>query len=128
MPTYTLIFGSALVLLGLGGFLATGARAPTALIPVFLGLPLVVLAVVGLKGSERARRHSMHAAVLLALLGFVGSAQGLIGLTLLLAGGDVKRPAAAVMQSAMALVCLVFIALGVRSFLSALARRRRGTD
>lgn len=128
MPTYTLIFGSALVLLGLGGFLATGARAVTALIPVFLGLPVVILGVVALKGSERARRHSMHAAVLLALLGFVGSAPGLIGLIRLLGGGDVKRPAAAVMQSAMALVCLAFIAFGVRSFLSARARRRRSTD
>lgn len=128
MPTYTLIFGSALVLLGLGGFLATGARAATALIPSFLGLPLVILGVVALRGSERARRHSMHAAVLLALLGFVGSAQGLIGLARLLSGGDVKRPAAAVTQSVMALVCLAFIALGVRSFLFARARRRRGTD
>ena len=128
MPTYTLIFGSALVLLGLGGFLATGARAVTALIPVFLALPLVTLGLVALKGSERARRQSMHAAVLRALLGFVGSAQGLIGLARLLGGGDMNRPVAAVMQSAMALVCLAFIALGVRSFISARARRRWGTD
>jgi hypothetical protein len=128
MPRYALIFGSALVLLGLGGFLATGARAVTALIPAFVGLPLVVLGVVGLRGSERSRRHSMHAAVLLALLGFAGAAPGLIGLTRLLGGGDVKRPAAAVMQSAMALVCLAFVALGVRSFLSARAQRRQSTD
>ena len=128
MPTYTVIFGSALMLLGLGGFLATGARAATALIPVFLGLPLVILGVVALKGSERARRHSMHAAVLLAMLGFVGSAPGLIGLARLLGGEDVNRPAAAVMQSAMALVCLAFIAFGVWSFLSVRARRRRSRD
>jgi len=128
MPTSTVIFGSALVLLGLGGFLATGARAATALIPLFLGVPVVILGGVALKGSERARRHSMHAAVLLALLGFLGSAPGLIGIARLLGGGDVKRPAAAVMQGAMALICLVFIVLGVRSFLIARARRRRNTD
>ena len=127
MPTYTLIFGSALLLLGLGGFLATGAHAVTALIPAFVGLPLVVLGMVGLRGSERSRRHSMHAAVLLALLGFAGAAPGLIALTRLLGGEDVKRPAAAVMQSAMAIVCLAFVALGVRSFLSARAQRRQST-
>jgi len=127
MPTYALIFGSALVLLGLGGFLATGAYAVTALIPAFFGLPLVILGLVGLRGSERARRHSMHAAVLLAMLGFAGAAPGLIGLARLLGGGEVKRPTAAVMQSAMALVCLAFVAIGVWSFLSARAQRRRST-
>jgi hypothetical protein len=126
MPGYTLVSGCVLVLLGVGGYLGTGARSVTALIPAFAGIPLVILGVVAMKGSERSRKHAMHAAVALALLGFAGAARGLAGLAAMLAGGDVQRPTAIVMQSLMALVCAAFVALGVQSFLAARARRKRG--
>jgi hypothetical protein len=125
MSRQTLVFGGILILLGLGGFLGTGARSVTALIPAFVGLPMVALGLVALRGSERSSGYALGAAVALALLGFAGAARGLIKLPELLAGGDVERPIAIVMQSAMALVCAVFVALGIRWAVSSRARRDR---
>jgi hypothetical protein len=124
MPKYALAFGTILVLLGLGGFLGTDARSVTALIPAFVGIVLLLLGATALIGSERSRKHAMHAAIVLATLGFAGAARGLIGLAVLTGGGTVERPVAVVMQSLMALLCAAFVVLGVRSFLSARARRR----
>jgi hypothetical protein len=128
MPKYALVFGSVLVLLGIGGFAGTGARSVTALIPAFAGVLFLILGIIAQKGSSQARRHAMHGAVILALLGFAGAGRGLVGLAILLGGGNVQRPVAVVMQSAMALVCAAFFGLGMRSFLSARGQRSQGED
>jgi hypothetical protein len=89
----------------------------TALIPAFLGIPIEIAGFAALK--EAWRKHAMHVAVLLALLGFLGSARGLVSLPALLTGGEVARPAAVVAQSLTALLCLAFVVLAVRSFIQA---------
>ncbi len=110
--------GSLLVLTGLGGFAAYGS--PTALIPLGFG---VVLGACGLVArNEKLRKHAMHAAAAVALLGFVPSVSGLLGIPGLLAG-EAARPAAVVLRSVMALLCLVFLVAAVRSFVA--ARRSR---
>lgn len=121
MPQITIVFGALLCIVGLGFFLGTGAASVTALIPAFLGLPLCLLG--ALARRESWRRHAMHGAVLIGLLGFLGSARGLLQLPALLAGGDVARPAAVAAQSITAALCLAFVILCVRSFVE--ARRKR---
>jgi hypothetical protein len=99
----------------------TGAVSLTALIPAAFG---VVLAIAGvLARNDRMRMHAMHAAVLVALLGFVGSARGLLGIGTVL-DGTAARPAAVVAQAIMAVLTLGYVVLAVRSFIE--ARRRRG--
>ncbi len=44
----------------------------------------------------------------------------------LITGSAVERPAAAVAQTLMALICLAFVGFGVKSFID--ARRRRDTS
>lgn len=110
--------GSLLVLTGLGGFAAYGS--PTALIPLGFGVALGVCGLVA--RNEKLRKHAMHAAAAVALLGFVPSVPGLLGIPALLAG-EATRPAAVVLRSAMALLCLVFLVAAVRSFVA--ARRAR---
>jgi hypothetical protein len=61
----------------------------------------------------------MHAAVLLALLGFLGSARGLVQIPALLAGAELARPAAVAAQSITAGLCLLFVGLAVSSFIRA---------
>ena len=115
-----LLVGLLLVLTGIGGFAAF--RSPTALIPVAFG---VLLAACGLLArKESLRKHAMHAAAAVALLGFVPSVPGLLGIPALLAG-EAARPAAVVLRSVMALLCLGFLTVAVRSFVA--ARRARGT-
>lgn len=110
--------GSLLVLTGLGGFAAYGS--PTALIPLGFGVALGACGLVA--RNEKLRKHAMHAAAAVALLGFVPSVPGLLGIPALLAG-EATRPAAVVLRSAMALLCLVFLVAAVRSFVA--ARRAR---
>jgi len=121
MPYVTMALGSLLFLIGVGFYFGTGATSVTALIPAFLGIPIEIAGVVALR--ERWRKHAMHAAVLVALLGFLGSARGLLSLPALLSGAELARPAAVAAQSITAVLCLVFVGLAVNSFIQA---RRTG--
>jgi multisubunit Na+/H+ antiporter MnhF subunit len=124
MPRLTIVFALILVALGVGFWLGTGRQSATALIPAFLGVPMAAL---GLWAARRsARGVPMHIAVVLAVLGFAGSVSGVPKLVTHLGGGEVARPEAVLAQSLMALVCLVYVILGVRSFV--VARRRRGAE
>lgn len=121
MSATTLALGIALIVLGVGSYILTGAVSVTALIPAVFGAVFVVAGL--LARSDRWRMHAMHAAVLVALLGFLGSARGLLGLGKVFDGTAV-RPAAIIAQSIMALLTLGYIALSVRSFISARRARR----
>jgi hypothetical protein len=117
MPRITVLTGAILIVLGVASYLATGRASVTALIPAFFGLPILILGWLATRVTWR--RHAMHAATGLALLGLLGSARGVPATITLLSGSTVERPAAAVAQSVMALVCLVFLVLAVRSFVTA---------
>ncbi len=118
MPRIAMIFGAALIAVGLIGYVAAQFASLTALIPALFGVLLVAL---GWLAEIRpgARQHAMHAAAALALVGLLATARGLLKLPTLLGGGELERPAAVVSQSVMALVCLVFLVLCVQSFVQA---------
>lgn len=111
----TIGIGSALIVLGVAGYVATGAASATALIPSFFGVPLVLLGLMA--RNEHRRKLAMHIAVVVGLLAFLGSVPGLLNLVRMIGGAEVARPAAAVMQSIMALLTGVFVALCVKSFI-----------
>ena len=116
MASTTIVFGLVLTLLGVCGYFLTGTSSLTALIPALFGLLLVVLGF--LARSEGIRMHAMHAAVTIALVGCIAAVASLLRTPLGL------RPSVAVYsQMAMALVTGIYVALCVRSFIS--ARRAR---
>jgi hypothetical protein len=117
MPYVTMALGSLLFLIGIGFYFGTGATSLTALIPAFLGIPIEIAGFAARR--EGWRKHAMHAAVLLALLGFLGSARGLLSLPALLSGAELARPAAVAAQSITAVLCAVFVGLAVNSFIQA---------
>jgi hypothetical protein len=117
----TIAFGVVLIVLGVAGYFGSGAVSVTALIPAIFGVVLAALGVVA--RNEAMRKHAMHGAVLVGLLGFLGSARGLLRLPALMSGGEVARPAAVIAQSVMAILMLLFVALCVRSFINARVRR-----
>jgi FtsH-binding integral membrane protein len=121
MAKITLWFGLGLMALGIVGYIGSGAESFTALIPAVLGLVLAVLGVVG--AQESRRMMAMHIAVLVAVIGILGSVGGLTSLPDLLSGNDLERPWAVGVQSIMAIVLVVYVVLGVRSFIA--ARRAR---
>ena len=121
MAAITLALGASLIVLGVAGYVLTGAVSVTALIPAAFGVLFVLAGL--LARSDRWRMHAMHAAVLVALLGFLGSARGLLGLGKVFDGTAV-RPAAIVAQTIMALLTLGYIVVAVRSFVQARKARR----
>ena len=121
MPRITMAYAVALMLLGVIGYLATGMVSVTALIPMYFGLPVMAVSI-GAKHPAR-RKHAMHIAAILGLLGFLGSARGLGGFFTLIGGGEVARPGAVVSQTIMAILSLIFVLLCVKSFIDARKNR-----
>ena len=123
MARITIAVGVLLIVLGLIGYFGTGMVSWTALIPAFFGLPLVILGVLALQ--EGLRKHAMHAAVVVGLIGFLGGAFSFV--RPLLSEGEMK-PMAATMQALMALICAVFVGLGVKSFINARRARKQNVS
>ena len=121
MAKTTILFGVMLILLGFFAYVLSGAVSVTALIPAFFGAPIAALGLFAMKPG--ARKHAMHAAAALGLLGFLGSVPGVIKLIQWATGTEPERPAAVITQAIMAVLCAAFVALCVRSFID--ARRRR---
>ena len=124
MPFVTIGYGVILTAVGIVGYFATGQVSITALIPTFLGVPVVICGV--LARNERLLKHAMHGAVLFALLGLLGTLRSPTKLPALL-DGTAERPAATIAQVLTLLSSSVFVALSVRSFIVA-RRARQNTD
>jgi hypothetical protein len=121
MASTTIALGVALIILGLAGYLLTGAASLTALIPAAFGIVILLAGLIG--RDERRRKHAIHVAVVVALLGLLGSIRGLLQIGAVFAG-TAARPAAVVSQAVMAVLTLGYVIVAVRSFIA--ARRRRG--
>jgi len=118
VPHITVLFGLLLVALGVGGYVGTGSEHLTALIPAGFGLALGLLGLVALK--DNLRKHAMHLAAMVGLLGAIG---GAVTLLLPFIKGAPADPVASGCKAAMTVLCLVFVGLCVNSFVQ--ARRRR---
>src|SRR4051812_6466988 len=105
MPKIAIAFGIALTLLGVIFYFGTGMVSVTALIPAFVGVPLAILGVAARGAREGVRKHIMHLAAMLGLVGFVApiarlASKGFGGATSVVAE-----------QLLMAVLCIVFVAL-----------------
>ncbi len=121
MANVTMRFALSLMLLGFGGFVATGSQHPTALIPTGFGL---LLGICGLLARKPERRKLfMHIAVTLGLVGFLATVTSIYKVTQIAQHQVVVRHAAVYSQFIMCLLCLLFVILCVRSFIA--ARRTR---
>ena len=122
MSSTTLAFAFAYLVLGIGGFVLTGSTHKTALIPCVFGVLFLIFGLLARK--DNFRKHVMHAAVLIALLAFLGTARSLSHLPELF-NGTAEKPAAIITQSLNAGLSLLYIILAVRSFIQ--ARRARSS-
>lgn len=115
MITVTRLVGAALIVVGLAGWLIAGGpgTSATALLPAGLGVVLLALGL--LAAREALHRHMIHAALVVALLGLLGTAPNAAPL---LAGSEMDS-VAAWSSLVTAAVCLIYLALGIRSFVAA---------
>jgi len=123
MPSTSIVSGVLLILIGIAGYvfsIVDGNTSLTALIPAAFGLLLLILGLLA-KSKENLRKHLMHAAVLVGLLGFIIPTARLASQM-----SNIKVSLAVLSQAAMALICLFFVILSIQSFVN--ARRDRTTD
>jgi hypothetical protein len=119
VPKLSINIGVLLIILGFFSYIATEMVSLTALIPSLFGIVFVGLGLLA-KKSDNMQKHSMHAAMLLALLGLGGSFTGLRQITAALFGGEMPvRFTAASSQAVMAVLCIFFLAFGIKSFIDA---------
>ena len=107
MPKVTLAFAVALILLGTVAFYVSSSR--TALLPAATGLALLAcggLAVV----FDGARKHLMHVAAVVALLGALAPAAALA------IRAAKMSPLALSVNVGMLLLCATLLALQIRAF------------
>jgi hypothetical protein len=126
MPNTAIAFGGVLCAIGLWGYFGAEPerQSVTALIPFFFGDALILCGVLAYNAAWR--KHAMHAAAAIALLGFLAAAgRGIPKLGQAISDDPTLHRAPRLILL-MALVCLVFVAICVWSFISARRRRAAG--
>ncbi len=123
MAKLTIVFGVLLIGVGVAGYVATGSMHPTALIPCWIGLVLAIAGGLAITGDAKRRMLWMHVAVTVGMLGFLFTLKGAIDTMRLAHGATFEHPIAVEEKGATCLLCLIFVAFCVRSFIE--ARRTR---
>lgn len=114
MPRLTFAAGGVLVVVGIIGYLGTGLASATALIPSIIGVLLLISGWI----AQKNLMAGIHIALVLALIGALGMFMPLQSLGDLFAG-DAERPAAVIAALVSLVVLVIYLVLGVRSFLAA---------
>lgn len=123
MAKLTIVFGVLLAVVGAGFWIATGRVETAALHPAGLGVLLALCGVLANTENSRRRMLWMHIAVTLGLVGFLIT--GVRAVIQLVKGTTAVNQAAFDERAVVAVICLTFVALCVRSFIA--ARRGRAT-
>ncbi|MER3430750.1 MAG: hypothetical protein C4325_08530 [Blastocatellia bacterium] len=116
MPVISIVCGILLALVGFAGYgygILNHNASVTALIPAAFGTVFFLLGAVS-RARDELRKHLMHLAAGLALVGFLITAGRLIS-----KASELTLSAAVISQAAMSIICLVFLVVAVRSFIAA---------
>ena len=119
MPKVTILFGLLLIVLGVVGYVGTGWQAPTALIPMYVGIVFTILGFLARRGSQKKRMLVMHIAVTLAALCFLVTSLSIWYFIRMEMGHAVVRPIAVEDQAVFSVMMLIYVLLCVRSFIKA---------
>lgn len=123
LPALTLTTGAILTATGVIAYAVTDFNSWTALIPSIVGVLLIVAGLIA--RQDNLRKHAIHGALAIALLGLLGSIRNVVEIGDVFAG-DHDAPAAPVTSVIMFVVLLVYLIVGVRSFIA--ARRARSSQ
>ena len=117
MPSSAIAFGIILILQGIITYFISESKSPTAFIPAIFGVLLAIFGFVG--KNPNLRKHAMHGAAAVALLGVLGGLGR--GIMKLAQAGTVNLAIGSMLL--MGVICLVFLIMCIRSFIA--ARRAR---
>jgi hypothetical protein len=117
----TIGFGVVLVLVSAGFWLAMGRTETAALHPAGIGVLLILCGVLSNTENTKQRMIWMHVAVTAGLIGLLLT--GIRALLTLIKGTIAANPLGFDERVVIALICLIYVVLCVRSFIA--ARRTR---
>lgn len=117
MGKLTLGFGVVLILIGVITYFATGGASVTALIPAFIGVPMLVAGFLITRVSTRSL--GLYLAIALALLMALGTLRGVAGLF----GGEVST--ATVVNVVLLLMSVGYLVVAARDIF---ATRRSSSE
>ena len=108
--TATIIGSLGLIATGVGFYFGTGTSSITALIPAFMGAPLLACGLLAL--NPGARKITMHIAAVIALLGAIGSTR------VFMKWADLSTAARSA-QLITLLICVILVCVYIGSFVKA---------
>lgn len=106
-----IVSGLILILWSVATYFISGGKSFTAFIPAGFGLLIALCGAIAIK--EAARKHAMHVAALVGLLGLLGGFG--MGIRKVLS----EPGLAAYSQLFLGVVCLIFLIVCIRSFIAA---------
>lgn len=118
MPRTTVAVGGVLIAVGVIAYIVIAFASWTALIPAILGAVILICGLIAL----RRPTIGVSIALAVALLGILGTASNVIQLGEVFVG-TAERPAAVIASTITFVLLVVYLVLGVRSFV--VARRRK---
>lgn len=124
MPKITVVFGLLLCALSVVTLILTGGQISSwsIFIPCFVGVPLLLLGLFSMIRPD-SKKHAMHAAATLGLLGALAALGRGIPQGLKIMRGEEVELLPVAMVWAMILICATFVFVCIESFVS--ARRAR---
>ena len=102
----------------------TPAKSPTLFVPMMLGIPVLFCGVVAL--NPHRRKHAMHTACVIALLGAFGGGARAVFCMVEFAGGNGIDGYGLNVIIGMSLICVVFVVICIISFIQ--TRRRKAAS
>ena len=118
MARATRITGIVLIVLGAVYFFMTGAAHPTALIPSYFGIVLLLCGALANSPDTKRVMLWMHIAVTIGLIGFLFPGFRAVKAFMSAAALTPVKQTAATESLIMAVICGIFTALCVRNFIS----------
>lgn len=116
-----IIFGLLLCGLSVAALVASTQKYPSQFVPMMVGIPIFFCSVFAL--NPHRRKHAMHSAAAVGLLGLVFAVGLLIQTRLRLPDGDDVKTYIMRLGGAMAVLCLCFVAACVVSFVQTRSRK-----
>ncbi len=124
MAKNSIVFGIIIIVVSIAFYIGTYQASMTALIPGIMGIAMIICGLLARK--ENIRKHLMHVSAVIALIGFIATAEGVLRLIGMLDGAEVERSIAFIEMAISSVIFLIYVILSFQSFCEARRERRGG--
>ncbi len=122
MARIAIVFGMLLCGLTLAALCLSTQKMPAQFCPMMFGIPLLFAGVVGL--NPHRRKHAMHAAAAVAMVGTIGGGANALVSTVRHFTGIATNPLGLQTIIVMTSLCLIYLLISIYSFLTVRRKKR----